>query len=131
MANAAGGEGSRGKIKESEQGVSVLRLQNMLPRARVLLPDGKVQQIDTYGKWDSAMLRFSNPRVDGWFTGLEADPTGLNSVLYLAFKDGSGLTVSEIITLSPDGKRRMRIAQYVVAGKIARRTLIDEAREAR
>jgi hypothetical protein len=36
MANAAGGEGSRGKVKGSEQGVAGVRLQNMLPRARVL-----------------------------------------------------------------------------------------------
>jgi predicted RNA methylase len=36
MANAAGGEGSRGKVKGSEQGISGLRLQNLLPRARIL-----------------------------------------------------------------------------------------------
>ena len=36
MANAAGGEGSRGKVKGSEQGIAGVRLQNLLPRARVL-----------------------------------------------------------------------------------------------
>jgi predicted RNA methylase len=36
MANAAGGEGSRGKVRGSEQGIAGVRLQNMLPRARVL-----------------------------------------------------------------------------------------------
>jgi hypothetical protein len=36
MANALGGEGSRGRIKGSEQGMAGLRLQNLLPRARVL-----------------------------------------------------------------------------------------------
>jgi len=36
MANVAGGEGSRGKVKGSEQGICGLRLQNLLPRARVL-----------------------------------------------------------------------------------------------
>jgi predicted RNA methylase len=36
MANAAGGEGSRGRTKGSEQGVAGVRLQNLLPRARVL-----------------------------------------------------------------------------------------------
>ncbi len=36
MANAAGGEGSRGKFKGSEQGIAGVRLQNFLPRARVL-----------------------------------------------------------------------------------------------
>jgi len=36
MANAAGGEGSRGRVKGSEQGIAGVRLQNLLPRARVL-----------------------------------------------------------------------------------------------
>ena len=36
MANAAGGEASRGKVKGSEQGIAGVRLQNLLPRARVL-----------------------------------------------------------------------------------------------
>jgi hypothetical protein len=36
MANALGGEGSRGRIKGSEQGMAGLRLQNLLPRACVL-----------------------------------------------------------------------------------------------
>lgn len=36
MANAAGGEGCRGRAKGSEQGVAGLRLQNLLPRARIL-----------------------------------------------------------------------------------------------
>ena len=36
MANALGGTGSRGKVKGSEQGIAGLRLQNLLPRARVL-----------------------------------------------------------------------------------------------
>ena len=36
MANAAGGESSRGKVKGSEQGIAGVRLQNLLPRARVL-----------------------------------------------------------------------------------------------
>ena len=36
MANAAGGEGSQGRSKGSEQGVAGVRLQNLLPRARVL-----------------------------------------------------------------------------------------------
>jgi hypothetical protein len=36
LANAAGGEGARGKVKGSEQGIAGVRLQNLLPRARVL-----------------------------------------------------------------------------------------------
>jgi predicted RNA methylase len=36
MANAAGGEGARGRVKGSEQGIAGIRLQNLLPRARIL-----------------------------------------------------------------------------------------------
>jgi predicted RNA methylase len=36
MANAADGEGGRGKVKGSEQGIAGVRLQNLLPGARVL-----------------------------------------------------------------------------------------------
>jgi predicted RNA methylase len=36
MANAAGGEGSRGVVKGSEQGIAGVRLQNLLPRARIV-----------------------------------------------------------------------------------------------
>ncbi len=36
MANVAGGEGSRGGKKGSEQGIAGARLQNLLPRARIL-----------------------------------------------------------------------------------------------
>jgi predicted RNA methylase len=36
MANAAGGEGLRGKVRGSEQGIAGIRLQNLLPRARIL-----------------------------------------------------------------------------------------------
>jgi ketosteroid isomerase-like protein len=92
------------------------------------LADGKEQRLETYGKWDSDTLRFSSARVEGWFKALGDDASGLNSVLHMRFKDGSGLTVSEIITLSPDGKSRMRAAQYIVGGKIVRRTLIDESK---
>jgi hypothetical protein len=94
------------------------------------LANGTVQKIDSFGRWDGKMLRFANARVDGWYMPLAEDASGLNSVLFMAFKDGSGLTVSEIVTLSPDGTRRFRAAQYLAGGKVVRRTLIDETRAA-
>jgi ketosteroid isomerase-like protein len=92
------------------------------------LPNGQEQRLVTNGKWDGDALRFSSARVEGVYQALANDRSGLNSTLQMAFKDGSGMTVSEIITLSPDGKSRMRAAQYIVAGKIIHRTLIDEIR---
>jgi ketosteroid isomerase-like protein len=92
------------------------------------LPSGQEQRLVTNGKWDGDTLRFSSARVEGVYQALANDPSGLNATLQMAFKDGSGMTVSEIITLSPDGRSRMRAAQYIVDGKIIRRTLIDETR---
>jgi ketosteroid isomerase-like protein len=93
------------------------------------LANGQEQRLVTTGKWDGDTLRFSSARVDGRYQMLPQDTSGLNSVLQMSFKDGSGMTVSEIITVSPDGKSRMRAAQYIIDGKIVRRTLIDEARQ--
>jgi hypothetical protein len=111
------------QISFPEGGPADYRQTNILT-----LPDGRRQTIATTGNWNANRLVFSNPRVDGWFMALPKDASGLNSVLFLTFKDGSGLTVSEIITLSPDGTRRMRAAQYVAHGQLIRRTLIDEVR---
>jgi hypothetical protein len=38
------------------------------------------------------------------------------------------MTVSEIVSLSPDRRSRSRATQYLVGGKIVRRTLIDEVK---
>jgi hypothetical protein len=86
------------------------------------------ERIETFGKWDVDRLRFSNARLEGWAQDVAADPTGLSSVFSMTFKDGSGLTVSEIVTLSADGIKRSRATQYLVNGTIVRRTLIDEAK---
>jgi CpeT/CpcT family (DUF1001) len=86
------------------------------------------QRIESFGKWDVDRLRFSNPRLDGWAKDVAEDPSSLTSVFVMNFKDGSGIMVSEIVSLSPDGKSRSRATQYLVGGKVIRRTLIDEVK---
>jgi hypothetical protein len=86
------------------------------------------QRIESFGKWDVDRLRFSNSRLDGWAKDIAEDPSGLTSIFMMNFKDGSGMTVSEIVSLSPDGKSRSRATQYLVGGKVVRRTLIDEVK---
>ena len=61
MANAAGSEGSRGKVKGSEQGIAGLRLQNLLPRARVLY-------VSATGASDVANLSYAT-RLGLWGPG--------------------------------------------------------------
>ena len=92
-------------------------------------PGKPEERIESTGRWDGGRLRFANPRVDGWFGPLEGDTTGLASVLQMTFKGPQPMTISELLTVSPDGKQRMRVAQYVSDGRIVRRTLINETRE--
>ena len=61
LANVAGGEGSRGRIKGSEQGLAGLRLQNRLPRARVLY-------VSATGASDVANLSYAS-RLGMWGPG--------------------------------------------------------------
>ena len=92
--------------------------------------EGGVEEIKSTGDWRDGKLWFSNPRIDGWGADLtpEQDPFGRSSMLQMSFKDGSGLYMYEIITLSDDGKQRSRMAQYMIDGKVVRRTLIDEVK---
>jgi len=89
-----------------------------------------VQEINSTGEWRDGKLWFSNTRIDGWGADLtpEQDPYGRSSMLQMSFKDGSGRYMYEIITLSDDGKQRSRMAQYMIDGKVVRRTLIDEVK---
>ena len=108
-----------------------------------LLPDGEIydyhqtnvlnpgsddeQRIESFGKWDVDRLRFFNDRLEGWAKAVAADEAGETSVFLMEFKDGSGLTVSEVVSFRPgDPDVRMRATQYMRDGHIVRRTLIDE-----
>lgn len=87
------------------------------------------ERIESQMKWDVDRLRFSNDRLDGWAMSIPTQSNARHSVFVMQFKDGSGLDVSEIVTVvegNPD--RRLRATQYMADGKIVRRTLIDEVR---
>jgi len=106
---------------ESRDGRQVYRQTN-----RYSPPGGSQQVIESVGEIRDGRIVFSNERLDGWSMDLAGDSTGRSSVLIMNYKDGSGLYVHEIISLSDDGKRRSRAAQYLKDGRLQRRTLIDE-----
>lgn len=98
-------------------------------QTNILRPAGRPEErIESGGTWEGDRLHFGNKHVEGWFGPLPGDVTGLVSVLQMTIKGPQPTTMSELITLSPDGCRRMRIAQYVRDGRLLRRTLIDETR---
>ncbi|MEO0997974.1 MAG: DUF3598 family protein [Pseudomonadota bacterium] len=91
--------------------------------------DGEVTQvIEAAGKLGSDRLFFANDRVEGWAADVAADPERLTSVLFMRFKDDSGIECHELIRLTADGERRHRMTQCVRGGKLLSRTLIDERR---
>ena len=94
----------------------------------VLNPDGdEEQRIESYGKWDVDRLLFFNGRLEGWAKAVAADEAGQTAVFLMEFNDGSGLTVSEVVSFRPGNPdARMRATQYMRDGRIVRRTLIDE-----
>ncbi len=94
----------------------------------LLNPDSdEEQRIESHGKWDVDRLRFFNERLEGWAKAVAADEAGQTSVFLMEFKDGSGLTVSEVVSFRPgDPDARMRATQYMRDGQVVRRTLIDE-----
>lgn len=99
----------------------------------VLNPDSDAEQrIESYGKWDVDRLRFFNTRLEGWAQAVAADEAGQTAVFLMEFKDGSGLTVSEVVSFRPGNPdARMRATQYMREGRIVRRTLIDETKVSR
>ncbi|MEM7706422.1 MAG: CpcT/CpeT family chromophore lyase [Pseudomonadota bacterium] len=87
------------------------------------------QVIESYGKWNVDRLHFFNDRLEGWSKDLDLDDSGLTYAFTMNFKDGSGISVSEIISRNPnDLDERLRATQYMKDGKLLRRTLIEERR---
>jgi len=101
--------------------------KRMFHQTNIYSPAGAPQQkIDSFGEIRDGRVWFSNERVEGWSMDIPQDPTGLGAIIYMNYKDGSGLYVYEIIARSADGQRRSRATQFLRSGQIVRRTMIDE-----
>lgn len=85
-----------------------------------------VETLENYGEVRDGKIHFVNSRLDAWKMDVPGDTTGRSAVLLTDYKDSSGTYMHQIVSLSDDGRFRSRTAQYLVKGKIVRRTLIDE-----
>ncbi len=85
-----------------------------------------VETLENYGEIRDGKIHFGNARLDAWKMDVPGDTTGRSAVLLMEYKDGSDMYMHQIVSLSDDGRYRSRTAQYLVKGKIVRRTLIDE-----
>jgi hypothetical protein len=90
--------------------------------------DGRTQTIESSGRIEGDKLIFENAQIEGWANDPSADTNKNTTLMYMKYKDGTGLYVYEIITVSDDGKQRSRATQYMKDGKTIRRTLIDEVK---
>ncbi|MDX2222330.1 MAG: hypothetical protein SFV21_06250 [Rhodospirillaceae bacterium] len=94
--------------------------------------DGRTQVIDSTGTFDGEKLVFNSDRgIAGWAKDDASDPHGRVCLLFMeATKDTPQLKVGtvcyELVQISDCGRFRMRMAQYVLDGKVLMRTLIDE-----
>lgn len=95
---------------------------------RLRRPEAPEEAIDSFGDIRDGRVWFSNPRAEGWAMPVPGDATGRMGVLTLTYKDGSGLYMHEIVSLSDDGRSRSRVAQYLQDGRLVRRTQIDESK---
>lgn len=94
--------------------------------------DAPERVIESYGVIKDGRLVFENAVIRGYAVDDLTDPNARTTLLHLAYQDGSGRYMYEIIQISDDGERRHRAAQYFNSdGSLLRRTLIDEIRDRR
>ena len=90
-------------------------------------PEGKPKEvIESYGEVRDGRAYFGNARLEGWKMDVPDDPSQRSAVILMNYKDGSGMYVHEIVSVSSDGRYRARATQYLKEGRLVSRTLIDE-----
>lgn len=109
-------------IRVQEQDGELLYSQTNLYRS----PDGSEQRLESQGTIEADGIRFRNDRVEGWCQPVESDGPERTFLLVLRYSDGSGRRLQEHIVVSADGGQRARVAQHLINGQLAGRTLIDE-----
>ena len=93
-------------------------------------PDGSQQSFDSDGEIRYGQVWFRNGRFEGWAMALPeggaAGDGSSHTMLRMWSREPGGEQVLELIQVSPNGRRRHRVAQSVRDGELLRRTFIDE-----
>jgi hypothetical protein len=96
--------------------------------------NGMTQVIESYGYFDGEKLNFGSSRdVHGWTLDDLSDPMRRSCFLWMKLNADTpqlkaGTEAFEMVNMGKDGDVRMRMTQYLLDGRIAMRTLIDEVR---
>ncbi|MEA5391069.1 CpcT/CpeT family chromophore lyase [Cyanobium gracile UHCC 0139] len=90
--------------------------------------DAPLRRIEARGEIHSGRVWFASERYRGWAMDLPGEQPAAGSLLVMHPHDPADPEVHEIISCSPDGRRRWRVAQMLKEGRLVGRTAIDEER---
>lgn len=88
--------------------------------------DAPQRRIEARGEIHSGRVWFESERYRGWAMDLPGEQPAAGSLLVMHPHDPADPEVHEIISCSPDGRRRWRVAQRLRDGRLLGRTAIDE-----
>jgi hypothetical protein len=91
-------------------------------------PEAPLRRLEARGEIHSGRVWFASDRYRGWAMDLPGEAPGAGSLLVMHPNDPADPEVHEIISCSPDGRRRWRAAQMLRQGLLVGRTLIEEER---
>ena len=88
--------------------------------------DAPLRRIEARGEIHSGRVWFASERYQGWAMDLPGEQPAAGSLLVMQPHDPADPEVHEIISCSPDGRRRWRVSQLLKDGRLVGRTSIDE-----
>ena len=86
--------------------------------------DGRTETINFPARYADKKIHFDTDRING--SAWEVDENAI--VLTWVYKAQAGITLYELINLSPDGDHRARTWHWFKDGKLFQRTIINERR---
>jgi hypothetical protein len=90
--------------------------------------DAPLRRLEAQGEIHSGRVWFVSDRYQGWAMDLPGEQPAAGSLLVMHARDPGDPDIHEIISCSPDGRRRWRLSQLLKDGQLVGRTAIDEER---
>ena len=90
--------------------------------------EAPLRRIEARGEIHSGRVWFASERYQGWAMDLPGEQPAAGSLLVMHPHDPADPEVHEIISCSPDGRRRWRVSQLLKDGRLVGRTSIDEGK---
>lgn len=90
--------------------------------------DGRTESRDYPAQFRDGRLAWDNPRIAGWAIEPGADEQHGTLLLCWTRKDSPGSVIWEMVQISPCGRFRSRVWQWLEDGRPKMRALIDEER---